>query len=567
MSKIRFFALGGQNELGKNMFVLEIGEKIFVFEAGASSPLSQSLEYDQVLPSIKYLLENLERVQGIFLSHFHDSVCGALLKIIGEAKIPFYGSKFTIEAIEKRYLVSITTEEKANTDLRAVGENEVINFNGIDIQFFSVTNNVPGTIGFAVKVDISEENDGSDIKNIVFFPECNFDENLDRGYKNNYKALAKIAEEGVLVFLSPSTGANRPGHITTDEKLDMSLQKVMSQEGRLYVLMHANNVAGMIKVIKAAASQERHVTIIGGKARILVELAAEQGYSVLPDNGLYMCKSELDDEKRNSDNTVVIISGEGSEPLVALQKIALREDKHYKLLNTDNVVILTEFQKKYEKILAKTWDMIWTTNSNLIDFDAKLIPKTIAGSEDIKLMYSMLNPKYVIPINGETVMLKDQRRIALDYGYDENHVIEIDNCQIIEFNNGEYAGIVDSFKPEETYFSSILDTEISNQVAAEKNAMAKEGFIVISGMINLKEREVYGDIQTVFYGFLPKISKDIIIQKMKDIFISEVEKHLKMKKIDYKTLRGDIREKISDMIKEDVKKKPVIITVIVDISN
>lgn len=561
MTNIKFFALGGLGEIGKNMYVLEVGEKIFVFDCGSITPMSQVFGYDSIMAGYQYLIENQDRIQGIFLTHFKPKAMGGFPRIIKDLKVPFYASRFTIKAIENRYL---SNEEKEDVNFQHIGRNHSLDFDDVKMEFFIVSNSVPDALGIAVKVNVGED-DNPIYKNIVYLPDFDFDQNKKGRYRTDFKTLNRIADEGVFILLSPSTGAAKTGHITTDGNLKNGLHKLMSHEGRTFIIMNADNVTGMLEVIDAADNQRRKVTIIGAKARSLVELSMSLGYTPEYEE-TYLAKSKLNDEYRNSPNTVVIIAGEETEQFFALQRIATFQDPKYFLKASDNVVFLLETPKKFEKVLANSWDNIWLDNANLIEFDISLMPDPMCGAEDLKLLYSLLSPEYIIPISGDYRMLKAQKSIALDYGFDYDKIIFLENGVFAKFEGNEYIDDFDSIETQEIMFGEESDSDINDYVAREREALTQEGFVIISGLINLKEREICGDIDLISQGFMPKEEQDSLIPKLNEKFKQIVNEHLRLKKIDFKELRSNLKIELSKEIQKITKKRPTLIPVIIDVS-
>ena len=566
MSRFRFFALGGLGEIGKNMYILETDTQIFVLDCGSMTPSSEVNGYDSVIPDYSYVLDNINKVQGVFLTRFGEKSTGAFLRVIKDLKVPFYGSEFTIEAIRTRYLQDADPEDTEGLVFRVVQPGEIIDFGSAKIEFFSVTSNVPDTLGFALKINVAKDDDAPLYKNVVYLPDSDFDQNVWGHFKTDFHSLNRIADEGVIALLSSSTGADKMGHVTTDGKLDLALRKIMAHEGRTYCLMTAENVFGILQVIDAAYYQKRRITIIGHEARKLVELAMKLGYTRV-NNDLYMPKQVLDDEKRNAPDTVVIIASDHEpDTFNFMQNIATFHDKHFVLTPKDNVVFLQETAKKYEKKLADTWNNILFIGAELLDFDTKLMPQPVDGAEDLKLMYSLLSPEYIVPISGDYRMIKAQVALALDYGYDEKHVVELDNGLFATFEDGVLKQSLDGIETKEILFGGQIDSDINDFVAREREALTQEGFLVISGMINLKEREIYGDIEIVSYGFLPEFGQEDELASIKQEFKTIVNTHLRLKKVDYKELRQDLKNDLSKKILRDTKKRPILIPVIVDVS-
>ena len=566
MSKVRFFALGGLGEVGKNMYVLEINNDIFVLDCGSALPIGQVFGYDSIIPDFSYLKNNIERVKGVFLSHFKQKYIGGFIRVAKDLKVPYYVSDYTYKAIESWYLPSMDDEEKEGVDFKIIHKDDILYFGDVQVEFFTLSSSVPDTFGIAFKINVSEDPLKIVYKNIVYMPDFNFDQNLKRHFRINFQKINKIADEGVLALLSPSFGAGGVGHITTDGNLDSALHKLMAHQGRTYIMMDAENVSGMLQVIDAVEFQKRKVTIIGAKARRLVEIAMELGYAVKDDN-YYLEKKALNDDYRNSENMVIIIAGEQTESFFALQRIATFQDPHYFLKPTDNVAFLMPVSKKYEKILASSWDNIWMNNANLVDFDVNLMPETKCGPEDLKLLYSLMSPKYIVPIAGDYRMLKAQVEIAKKYGIENERIILLDNGSIINFENEEYIPGYETIETGEILFGGESDSDINDYVAREREALTSEGFLVISGMISLKERVIYKDVDMTYFGFLPEFGQEEVIKGIKEKFKEIVEEHLTFKKVDYKELRQELKNELSKYITKMTRKRPILIPAIIDISN
>lgn len=568
MSKFKFFPFGGIGEIGQNMYVLEINDKIFVLDCGSSQPLAAVSGYDFAVPNYDYLLNNIGRVKGVFITHFSQKSSGGFSRVTRDLKVPYYGSEFTIQAIKERLLPNMADDYKEGITLNVVNTDEEIVFDDVRVEFFSLTSSAPDTFGIAIKINVAEDGQEPVYKSIVYLPDFDFDMNYKGHFKTDFKTLNKISDDGILLLLSPSTGAPKLGHVTTDGKLDIMLHKIVSHEGRLFVVMDAENVSGMLEVIKASAYQKRRVTIIGNKARTLVELAMKLGYTDKYED-YYMPKQVLNDEKRNSANSVIIIAGEQTEEFHKIGEISMFTDKHYLLNQNDNVIFLVDTPKKYEKILADVWNNILFINATLLDFDINLMPTPVCGSEDLKLLYSLLSPEYIIPISGDYRMIKAQANLVKEYGFTQDQIIEMDVEDVATFENGKFVSVEKSeqAKNRKDYLFSVdTDSDINDLVAGERDALTREGFIIVSGMINLRERETYGKVDIITSGFLPEYGQEDEFEKLKAEFLDIVNTHLRLKKVDFKELRLEIKNSLSKIIFKDTRKKPVLIPVIIDVS-
>ncbi|MCR5741271.1 MAG: ribonuclease J [Gammaproteobacteria bacterium] len=543
------------------MYVFETEHDLLILDIGSKPPTNEVNGYEILVPYYQYVLDHIDKLKGVFISKFGRKTSGAFLKTIRDLNVPFYGSPFTIESIKKRYLIDDDANDEV--DLKVLNAGEILEFEDVKIEAFNVSASLPDSYGYSIKVNIADE--GEDWKNVVYIPDSNFDLNMWGHFRIDFKTLTKIADEGVIVLLSPSSGATNAGHITTDGNLGLALRKLMSQENRTFCLMSAENLSGILQLIDAAYAQNRKVTIMGHKARFLVELAMDMGYTRV-DKSLYVRKEDLTDEIRNSDNSVIILAGDSIDTFSFMDTIATYQDKHYILKPTDNVVLILDTPKKYEKDQAKIWNEIWFNNAKLVDFDISLMPTPCAGAEDLKLFYSILSPQYIVPIIGNYRDLKAQDDTALKFGFTKEQIIDIDNGDVIVFEDNQLKHSDEVIEVKETLFGSSADSDINDFVAREREALTKEGFLIISEMINLRERKVHGDIQIVSSGFLPEFGQQDEYDSIKKEFNSIIVEHLKQKKVDYKELRLELKNEISKKILKDTRKRPILIPVIIDVS-
>ncbi|MFA5274307.1 MAG: ribonuclease J, partial [Candidatus Izemoplasmatales bacterium] len=391
MSQIKFLALGGLGENGKNLYCLEINEKILVLDAGLKHPSGDLLGVDAIVPDIGYLEARKQDVIGILLSHAHDKHVGAIPMLIKTIPAPVFGTKYTIAVIK-----DMLKDGKYNPDqydLRVIDRSQPLQFSDFQVEFFSTTHSIPESSGFAI---ITE--DGV----IVYATDFTFDQNMGSFYQTDFVKLTKYQNMGVLALLSESSGALSIGHSTTDYQLTHTLRETFQKaKKRVIVAMYSTELSNIQKVINEAVLADKKLSIIGRKAQRLVDIGETLGYIQIPKGRLVNLKFIDETNDNDFDDVVFLVTGERHEPFFMLQRMGKAIDRLLHLKADDTVLMLCPPIIGTEKIAAKTYDALLKIGLNLIRVDKKHLSFFHASTEDIKLLYSLLRPKYIVPITGE----------------------------------------------------------------------------------------------------------------------------------------------------------------------
>ena len=330
MSQIKFFALGGLGENGKNLYCLEIDKQIIILDAGLKHPSGDLLGVDAIVPDISYLETRKNDIVGIFLSHAHDKNIGALPLVLSQIPLKVYGTNFTIAVLK-----DLLSENKLNPDafdLNVVNYQTVIKFPKIEISFFPTTHSVPESSGISIFTE-----DGA----IVYATDYTFDQNAGAFYQTDFHQLSKIQEKGVLALLSESSGALIPGHSTTDFKTTYLIRNtIMKAPKRIIVAMYSTELSNIQKVINEALKMGKNISIIGRKAQRMVDIGESMGYIQIPKEKLINLKFIDETNKNELDDTVFLVTGERHEPFFMLQRMAKGYDRLIHLIPDDTVFFL-----------------------------------------------------------------------------------------------------------------------------------------------------------------------------------------------------------------------------------
>ena len=391
MSKVNIFSLGGLQEDGKNLYVVEINEKMFILDAGLKYPTSELYGVDIIVNDISYLVENKNRVVGIFLTHAHDDHIGGVYHILKEFNVPVFGSKFTLSV-----LIDKLKEEnfEYNPEMfKVITPKTAMKLQGTEIRFFEVSHNIPECLGIALKTEEGY---------IIYTGNFNFDQNSKIDYAHMYRVLAIFAKEGVLALMTDCLGAIDDQSRGTILEFKLRITNILSQaQGRVVFSLFSSDILRIQQIVDIALEQNKRIAIIGRKTQRIVNQAMQLGYLNVPEESLANLRYIDDNNKNNDKDLVVLVTGERHEPYFMLQRMAKHIDRLIHLDQDDTIVVLTRPYLGTEKMAARTMDIIYRVTTKVKEFNAKLLPYASANREEIKQIINMLEPKYIIPVIGE----------------------------------------------------------------------------------------------------------------------------------------------------------------------
>ena len=555
MSKIKFCALGGLGENGKNMYILEVDEKIFILDAGLKFPSVNLYGVDSVVPDISYLLENKKRVQGVFLSHGHDENIGAVPEILKRMDVGVFGSHFTISLVELE-LAEAGLDVK-NYRLYRMSDEKVLRFGNISVSFYRTTHSIPESFGIAIKTS-----DGA----IVYAPDFTFASTNDDKYKTSYGKLLDIAKDGVLALLSESLGTSTINRVDNDYTLNHVVNDFLMHSKRVIFSMYSSDLDRIQKVINLSVSNNRRVAVIGRKVQKIINIAMMTGYLKIPSENLVNLKF-LDDNNTNEDeDLVVIVTGNRHEPFFGLQRMALGQDRLIKLNENDNVVIISPPVFGTERIAANCFDLINEIGCKITNIQKSSLKSSHADSEDLKMLYQMLNPKYIIPIIGEYRHQYMQRNVALEFNYDSNKIIMLDNGEQITFENGNLEDYKNKISVGDVLVDGSIIGDINEVVLHDREMLSQDGAIIVSAALDIVKKKVVSEPVIEMKGFILNNNGNELSKEMIDLVNKELLKISTSKKVDLTAIRNNIKDSITKFISKNTGKEPVVVPAIVDIN-
>jgi ribonuclease J len=556
MSQIKFFALGGLGDTGKNLYVLEINQKLIILDCGIQHPSGDLLGIDALVPDIGYLTSRKDDIVGIFLSHAHDKHIGALPMLLQNFNVGVYATSFTIEMAKDKL-----NEYDMNSDdyqFHSVSYDDLLSFDGFKVEFVQTTHSIP--LSSAIVIHTS---DGS----IVYATDYTFDQNVNEFFQTDFQKLVHVADQGVLAFLGESGGALCEGHSNTDGRIKRILRHTFNRaEHRIIVNMYSTELSTIQMVVNEAINAGKKLAIIGRKAQRLVYIGEKMGFIKIPEESLTTLRF-IDNHNRNEfDDVVFLVTGERHEPFFMLQRMAKGYDRLVHLIETDTILSMSVPVIGTEKIAAKTFNILSEIGCQVIKVNKDHLSGFHAASEDIKLMYSFLKPKYIIPINGEYRMLKKHALIAKDYGYRDENIVLLDNGEVVTFNDGVLDLQRDLIENGTVMVDGNFESDINAIVLKERELLSQDGFLIVSANIDAKQKKMLNQPEIVSRGFLFMKDNEEIIKQIQIIYELETKKQFAKSKIDWKNYKDSLRYQIQRYLIGATKRKPIIIPMIIDVN-
>ena len=553
MSKVNIFSLGGLQEDGKNLYVVEINQKLFILDAGLKYPTSELYGVDIIVNDISYLIENKNRIVGIFLSHGHDDHIGGVYHILKEFSVPIFASKFTMAI-----LMDKLKEEnfEYNPELfKVVTSKTALKLSGTEIRFFEVAHNIPDCLGIALKTDEGY---------IIYTGNYSFDQNSRIDYAHMYRALAIFAKEGVLALLTDSLGADNDQSRGTILEFKLRITNILSQaKSRVIFTLFSSDILRIQQIVNIALEQNKKIAIIGRKTQRIVNQAMQLGYLNIPEESLANLRYIDDNNQNNDKDLVVLVTGERHEPYFMLQRMAKHIDRLIHLEKEDTIVVLTNPYLGTEKMAARTMDIIYKVTTNVKEFSKNLLPFASANREEIKQMINMVEPKYVIPVIGEYRHQYSMRIIADCIDYDMDRVLILDNGDIATFEDGNYVGITGDVPTGEVLIDGKAFKDVSDVVMRDRELLAKDGVLMVCANINPKTKAVVAGPEIVAKGFAYINENEDLKNEILDIFKKVSIKFLVNKFINWSEYKNTLKTELSHAIFKKSKRSPIIIPVLI----
>ena len=548
MSKIKLFALGGQNENGKNMYVIEVDKNILVFEAGLNYATEETLGIDYIIPNIEYLKNNKERIKGIFLTHGHDENVGALADILPELEgVKVYGSKFTIDLVKEE----LETYNVDTSSLIEIKPYKALNIDKLIIFPMQFSHSIPGNLGYAVYTD-----DGV----IMYTTDFVFDSLMDGNYRTDIGKIAYIGKQKVLCLITESMYAAKEGFTSPNHRIYNIIRECLNKsQGRIIFNVLNSHLYVIQELFNEVSKTEKKIVIMGKKLQNIINNAINNGYLKI-DKRFIGDLSNLNDK-----NTIILNSNEREKPYYNIIKIVNGYDKFIKLNDNDTVFLSTPVYEGIEKTYYHLLDELAKKGCNIVTLSPKKVLNYHASSEDLMLLIDLLNPKYYFPARGEYRYMVANASLAEKQGIPKENIILKLNGEVVEIIDGK---LIESYKKVPSG-SILIDGKSSDDVGElvikDREMLSNNGIMIISITINKKNKKMLASPEILTRGFIYVKDSTDLINSLKEMITKIVLDNTKNNYIEYGKVKSSIREELSKYLVNQTGNKPMIITVVQEI--
>lgn len=548
MSKINISALGGLNENGKNMYVIEVDKDIFVFEAGLKYADEYTLGIDYIIPNIEYLKTNKKRIKAIFLTHGHDENIGALTDIIGDLEqVKIYAAKFTINIVKEEF----ETYKIPTKNLVEIKANKSISFGKVKVFPVNLSHSIPDNLGYAVYTE-----DG-----VIFYASDFVFDSLMRGsYKTDLGKLAYIGKQGVLCLLTESIYADKIGHTAPNHRTSNLIRETLNKEnGRIIFNILNSHIYRIQELFNEVSKTNRKIVIMGKRLQGIINSSIENKYLVI-DKKFIGDLSNINDE-----NVVILISDAREKPYSNILKIVNGYDKFVKIKPSDTVFLATPIYEGREKTFYTVLDEISKIDANVVTLSPKKYLSHHASSEDLMMMIDLMNPKYYFPVKGEYRCQVANADLAIKVGIPKENIILKQNGEVASFKNGK---LLDEFK--KIPCGSILidgdsSDDIGEVVLKDREMLSDNGIMIISATLNKRTKVLLSGPEILTRGFIYVKDSIDLINQIKEICSKIIEENTHNNFVEYNKIKLSIRDELGKFLSNQTGNKPMIITVISEI--
>ena len=549
---VKIFALGGLDENGKNMYVIEINNDIFILEAGMKYPDSTTPGIDLVVADIAYLKTNKNRIKGYIVSHGHDDTMGALPYIIKEIPAPIYCTRTTacmIQECTKRF------KQNVKYDFKIIKPSSNVKIADRKFSFFSTTHTISESCGVAI-----ETTQGW----IVYSGDYIFDVSASSQHKTDIQALTKIAENNILCLMTDSsasskTGFTAPGHLLTPLIEDA----IQGNRGRTFVAIYSQYFFGIKEVVDCAIRNNKRIAFYSKDVPTMFDMIDNGHYVNIPDE----YKMDIADVDDDTKDVVIILSGTGIRLFNLIQKITNPTQETKVNINENDLFIMgARSVPGIEVPAVEALDSVYHTGAKVINITRKKISSMHPSIEDLKLLISILRPKYYFPVKGEYKDLVANANVALslNQGLTHNDIIVYDNGMVAKFEDGVYKSNQPMIKTGDILIDGLGLSDIGSVVINDRNKLSSDGVILLGATVDMETKEVIAGPDVQMRGLIFIKDSEDMVKTIADMYESIVKDVISDDYVDYNESRVIIRDKISKYIKKETGKDPMILSMIIE---
>lgn len=549
--KIKVIPLGGLGEIGKNITVIEYGDEIVVVDCGMTFPDSEMYGIDVVIPDVTYLVNNIEKVKGFFITHGHEDHIGAIPYILKQVNVPIFATNLTVGLIESKL------EEHKMLDivnLNVVKPGDIIKLDKLKVEFIRTNHSIADSCSLAIHTPLGIIVHTGDFK-VDFTP-------VD-GNVIDLQRFAKIGKQGVLLLMADSTNACHPGYTMSEKTVGEKLDNLFSKgKGRIIVATFASNIHRLQQIINSSIKYGRKVAFSGRSMEKISDVAVKLGYLDMPE-GLLVDLKDL--RLYNNDQITIVTTGSQGEPMSALTRIASSTHKNIQIEKDDMIIISASPIPGNEKAVSRVIN-------ELTHKGAEVIYKSIeeihvsghACEQELKLIHSILKPKYFVPVHGEYKHLRKHILIAEEVGLEKEKSFILENGDVLSLSR-KSACIAKKVQAGNILVDGSGVGDVGNIVLRDRKNLSRDGIINVIVAIEKESHAIVGGPDIITRGFVYVRESEELVNEIKQISYESIQKSIDNNVFKWSEIKNNIRNDIGSFIYSKTKRKPIIVPIIMEV--
>ena len=549
-NKLRIIPLGGLNEIGKNITLIECDEDIVICDCGMTFPEDEMLGVDIVIPDITYLEKNKERIRGIVLTHGHEDHIGAIPYVLKKINVPIYGTRLTLGLLENKL-----KEHNLKPKMHVVNFNDKVRLGKIVVEFIRQCHSIPDSAALAFHTPAGVIVHTGDFK-IDFTPIM--------GGVNDLNRFAELGDKGVLCLLAESTNVERKGYTLSERVVGETFRTIFHEytENRIIVATFASNMQRIQQIIEAAEKHGRKIVLSGRSMINNVKVAKDLGYLRVKDSSII----DINKMNKYDDSEICIITtGSQGEPMSALTRIAYNEHRKIQLTPNDLIILSAHPIPGNENAVSKVIN-------KLIELDAKVIYESLgeihvsghACQEELKLIHSLLKPRYFIPVHGEQRHLKLHAQLAESMGMNAKNIFIMNNGEVLELDKRK-AEIVDEVTSGNVLVDGLGVGDVGNIVLRDRKHLSEDGLIIVVLTLSKEDGSTIAGPDIISRGFVYVREADDLMEEAKKKVVLAIEDCQRRNIKDWSSIKNAIRDSLKKYIYQTMKRNPMILPVIMEV--
>ena len=548
-AKLKIIPIGGLEQIGMNITAFEYEDSIIVVDCGLAFPEDDMLGIDLVIPDVTYLKDHVEKVKGFVITHGHEDHIGALSYVLKDINVPVYATKLTMGIIENKLKEHNMLR---GTRRKVVTYGQSINLGQFRIEFIKTNHSIQDAAALAIYSPVGTVVHTGDFK-VDYTPV--FGDSID------LQRFAEIGKKGVLVMMSDSTNAERPGFTMSERTVGMTFDHLFAEhrDRRIIIATFASNVDRVQQIINSAYKYGRKVVVEGRSMVNIISTASELGYLNVPANTLI----EIDQLHNYPDEkTVLITTGSQGESMAALSRMAADIHKKVTIKPKDVVIFSSSPIPGNEKAVSRVINELSEKGANVIFQDAHVSGH--ACQEELKLIYTLLKPKFAIPVHGEYRHLKANAAIAESLGVPKENIFIMHSGDVLAVDQ-DGAEVVDKVQTGAILVDGLGVGDVGNIVLRDRQHLAEDGILIVVLTLEKRTNQLLAGPDIVSRGFVYVRESEGLMEEARQVLYEALEKCLANRNADWSRIKLVIRDTMSDFLWKRTKRKPMILPIIMDV--